>query len=144
VSAAALRQPAAPRKNARAARGAAERRRVRTSSLRYRSFAYIIGSLGGFTLLVVFYLALMSNVTRLNYEYGKLAHERTRLLDESVRLDDQVARLESRERLAIVAARLGMIEPRRVDVAALPHTRPVTAEPANGIALLPAISAWLR
>ena len=153
MSASALQQHVGPvrrpRTTARTARNAAHSRRQRTASLRYRSSLRIVGALGAVTLLVVGYLWLMANVTKLNYEYAKATHERVRLLDQAARLDDQIAQLESRERLAAIAAKLGMVDPSRFDVASLtplpPQTETASSQRAvRGVALLPAITDWLR
>ena len=132
-------------KNVRTARGAAERRRTRTASLRYRSLVEILSALGVATVVVVVYLGLMANETRLSYENGKLVRERTRLVEAVARLDDQVARMESRERLAALAAGLGMRDSERFDVAILPPPpAAVTAQPPSGIALIPTLASWFR
>ena len=130
----------------RAARGAAERRRKRTASLRHRSLSRIFATLAPVTLVFVVFIGLHANVLRLNYDYARLAHARTRLVDETTRLDDRIASLESRERLADVAARLGMLEPRRFAVATVeePRRAEVAGPAPRGIAFLPAIASWLR
>jgi cell division protein FtsL len=143
-------QPARrPRGNARVARVAAQTRRKRSLSLRYRSIVRIIQTLAAATVLIVGYLWLMANVTRMNYEYARATHERTQLLDETTALEDQIARLESRERLADLAAKLGMNEPARFSVAVLTAspTHVATEQPppaVRGVTLLPAITDWLR
>ena len=71
---------------------------------------------------------------RLNYELGKEAQVRARLTDQTTRLDDQIARLESRERLARVAAALGMREPESFAAVTLPVERPPM--PPHGLAFL--------
>ena len=137
-----------PRSTARVARAAAQTRRKRTVSLRYRSIVQVVGSLAVATVLIVAYLWLMANVTRMNYEYAKATRERTQVLDNTARLEDEIAHLESRERLAIIAAKLGMTEPARFSVATLaPLPLRGTAQPeqpTSGVALLPAITDWLR
>ncbi|MBV8198039.1 MAG: hypothetical protein JO263_07885 [Candidatus Eremiobacteraeota bacterium] len=134
--------------NVRSARTAAEVRRKRNSALRYRSVVRIVAALCIVTVMVVGYLWLLANVTRLNYELAKATQQKTRLLDESLRLDDEIAHLESRERLAAVAATLRMNEPRRFGVAVVsPVQETATAartDAARGVALLPAITDWLR
>ena len=142
-------QPAhRPRSTARVAHAAAQTRRKRTVSLRYRSIVQIVGSLGVATVLVVAYLGLMANVTRMNYDYAKATRERTQVLEKTSRLEDQIAHLESRERLAIIAAKLGMTEPARFTVVTLmplPLRGAAQPEqPTRGVALLPAITDWLR
>lgn len=131
--------------NVRTARGATERRRQRSASLRYRSIVKMLAILGGVTLVVVVYLGLMANVTRLTYEQSRLARTHARLVDDTARLDDEVAKLEARDRLAAIAAKLGMRESRRFDVAVMPAPRSdVAAQRARGIVLVPAIASWLR
>jgi cell division protein FtsB len=133
-----------PRGNARVARGAAMVRRQRTASMRYRAIVRTLATLAVLTFAVVAYLGLMANVTRMNFEYTKVARDRARLLDESVRLDDQIAHLQSRERLAALASRLGMRESGRFQVATIPSAPRLAEQPAHGLALLPAVSDWLR
>jgi cell division protein FtsL len=92
----------------RAGRTAAALRRGRTRRRRYETTLRIVATVGVLTMAVVFYLGLAANVMRLNYELGKMVRERSRLVDETQRLDDQIAQLQSRDRLAAVAASLGM------------------------------------
>jgi hypothetical protein len=132
--------------NVRSARGAAERRRKRSGSLRYRSIINMLMILGVFTVGVVFYLGLLANVTRLTYEQSHLDRTHARLVDDAARLDDQIAKLESRDRLAVIAARLGMRESRRFDVAVVPSTRAeiVAQQRARNLVVVPPIASWLR
>jgi hypothetical protein len=129
--------------NVRSARGAAERRRKRSGALRYRSIVQMLLVLGTVTLGVVVYLGLLANVTRLTYEQARLDQTHARLVDDAARLDDQVARLESRDRLAVIAARLGMRESRRFDLAVVPPERADVVAQRN-VLLIPAIASWLR
>ncbi|MBD5653748.1 MAG: hypothetical protein IAI50_01030 [Candidatus Eremiobacteraeota bacterium] len=121
----------------RSGRTAALSRRVRTKRRRYAAVRRMMGIVGGLTLGIVVYLGLMANVTWMNYELAKSAHERARLQDVSARLDEKIARLESRERLAVLANRLGMRDPSTFAQIQLPAERHV--EP-TGIALL----RWLK
>lgn len=127
-----------PRVGTRSGRTAALRRRVRTKRLRHKALGRVTAVVVASTLSIVVYLALMANVTRLNYELTKSTHERIRLQDESGRLEDRIARLESRERLASVANRLGMHEAQRFAQIALPAER--IPPPPTGIAFL----RWLK
>lgn len=111
---------APPRTGTRAGRSAVLRRRALARRLRYAGFARMFATVGALTLAVVIYLALMSNVTRMNYDLAKRLAQRARLMDESSRLDDRIARLSSREHLGAVAARLGMTEPQAFAEIALP------------------------
>jgi fructose 1,6-bisphosphatase len=58
-------------------------------------------------------------------------------------LDDKIAHLRSRERLALVAGKLGMHDPAAYAVVRLPQL-PVVAERERGLAFLSAITGWIR
>jgi ABC-type Fe3+ transport system permease subunit len=118
----------------RAARGAAERRRARTNRMRYAMATRIAAIAGTLTALVVIYLALMGNVERMNYELARVDRDRAALIERSTQLDDTLARLRSRERLARVAASLGMRESATFVSISLPVDRP-KPEP-GGLAFL--------
>jgi len=139
------RQVVAPRSRAgsRAGRTAAEQRRERTAALRNRTLVRIVAGLFVATIGVVTYLALMANVTRLDYEISKAGREQTRLVEEGIRLDDQIARLESRDRLARIAAQLGMRDAQAFTVATLPAPPRTVPAPPAGLAFL-TMQKWLR
>ncbi len=126
-----------PRTGTRAGRSAVRRRRARTRRNRYAGLARIFAIIGTLVFLVVGYLALTANVTRLNYELNKLAEQRAQLLDRTAVLDDAIASEESDERLWADARRLRMTEPQTFVSIALPHDPP---RPPAGIAFL----GWLR
>jgi heme exporter protein D len=129
---------AAPRRTGtRAGRNAVVRRRQRTQRMRYAGLARILATVAALTLCVFVYLALMANVTRMNYELMHDAKDRARLLDETARLDDRIARLEARERLAHFAVRLHMREAQTFAQVTVPPDAP---EPGHRLALLD----WLR
>jgi ABC-type Fe3+ transport system permease subunit len=126
-----------PRVGTRSGRTAAHRRRGRTKRRRYAVLGRIVAVTSGFTTCIAMYLGLMANVTWMNYELGKSEHEKRSLLEISARLDDRIARMESRERLAKLAAHLGMHEPQTFASVALPVER----QPApTGLAFL----RWLK
>ncbi|MBV8600839.1 MAG: hypothetical protein JO359_04655, partial [Candidatus Eremiobacteraeota bacterium] len=81
------------------------------------------------------YVMLTANLTGLNYAIGHAEAERGSLQEEMQRLDDQIAHLESRERLATIAAKLGMREPQRYEVVTIPEPAAEAPKP-GGIALL--------
>ena len=87
---------------------------------------------------VMVYVMLTSNITSLNYALTKAQSQRSSLQQEVQRLDDQIAYLDSRERLAQVAAKLGMRDPASFQIVTL--APPVQDEKAGGIAFL----GWLR
>ena len=127
-----------PRLGTRAGRGAVSRRRARTRQLRNAGFKRLFSIAFVVTLAVVFYLALLANVTRMNYGLAKAVREKAQLVDATSRLDDRIARLESRERLDAVARRLGMREAQSfIAVYVPPEPHPQTT---RGLAFL----TWLK
>ncbi len=133
-----LPNPERLRTGTRAGRSAVARRRAHARKLQYAGFLRLFATVGALTFAIVFYLGLMANVTRLNYELAKTLQERARLIDETSRLDDGIARLSSRERLGAVAAALGMHEPQTFAEIALPVER--HTEHSSGLAFL----NWLK
>jgi cell division protein FtsL len=123
----------------RAGRTATANRRLHRKRIRYAYLARVVATVGVVTLVVVTYLALMANVTRMNYELSKNAETQATLAAETARLDDQIARLESRERLAAIAAKLGMHDPGTFAAVVVPPVEARAPEP-SGIALL----SWLK
>ena len=116
----------------------ASRRRVRRSRMQgYAMLGRIVGVLAIVFALMLSYVMLMANLTSLNYALGRASATRLGLLDETTRLDDQIAHLRSRERLADVAAKLHMHDPKTFAVVGLPH--PVASPPPSGIAFLGAL-----
>ncbi|GAC1396404.1 MAG: hypothetical protein NVS2B8_09030 [Vulcanimicrobiaceae bacterium] len=128
----------APRTGTRSGRTAALVRRKRTRARSYASISRIAIVSVALTLAIVVYLALMANVTRMNYELSRTMRDKARLVDESSRFDDQIARLESRERLARLAVSLHMHEPQSFAEVTLPV--PQTPSIPHGLAFLP----WLK
>ena len=130
--------PAPRTAGTRSGRTAAAVRRERSRTRRYASFTRIFATVGALTFAIVIYLGLRANVTRMNYELSKTVRAKTALVDESSRLDDRIARLVTRERLAVLAKRLGMREPETFARVALPVDRPTPS--TRGIAFL----TWLK
>jgi hypothetical protein len=134
----------APSRNAgaRTARHASLVRRARNRRMRYRAIGRIVTILSGLTCLVLVYLALLANVTRLHYEIGHLQHQRAQLLDQTVRYQDEIASLESRDRLSTLAASLGLREPRAYAIVVIPPSRKHSVPPPSGVAaLLPVVQS---
>ncbi len=125
------------RSGTRAGRTAVRRRRARTRRERYTNLVRIFATTAVLVLVVTVYLALMANVTRMNYELAKLAQQRAALLDVTAANDDAIANAESNERLRAYAKKLGMHEPQTFAAIALPADPP---KPAGGIAFL----SWLK
>lgn len=121
----------------------ATRRRVRRARRRGCVAFFRIGAIAALVALpLMLYVMLTANVTSLNYKLARVQAEKTALLAETMRQDDRIAKLESRERLAVVAARLKMRDPAIYAIAVLPAAPRVAAQP-HGVALLGAINQWL-
>ncbi|HXF33622.1 MAG TPA: hypothetical protein VN603_03545 [Candidatus Acidoferrales bacterium] len=92
------------------------------------------------------YLALMANLTSLNYRIGRASEQRSALLEQTMRLDDRIAHLQSRERLAELAMKMGMTEPHVYAVvtpADAIAAKPIRG-PGGGFALLGSVADWLK
>ncbi len=100
-------------RNPRSARTATSTRIVRNSRARYNAIFRICSVLGIVLVSLLGYVMLTSNVTSLTYAIAKSHHQREALQEQTARLDDQIATLHSDERLAGVAAKLGMREPQQ-------------------------------
>jgi ABC-type sulfate transport system permease component len=127
----------APRTVSRAARAAVQARRNSRTRARYRALVTIGSVVSVLTLIVVVYLALLANVTRMTYELQTASDKRTALIEENGRLDDRIAGLESRERLSRLAASMGMHDSQTFAEIPLPV---VAAERPSG----PTILSWLK
>ncbi len=81
-------------------------------------------------MLLMSYVVLMSSLTGLSYAISSVKAQREALQEETMRLDDRISALRSDDRLAGLAARLGMSEPQRFAVIRLQpvhvavHARP--------------------
>jgi cell division protein FtsL len=145
TAAPARRDPPRPRSpgprsvGSRAGRAAVNARRAHRKRVRYAYLVRVVATVGLVTLVVVTYLALMANVTRMNYELSKNAQTQATLAADSARLDDRIARLESRERLVAIAAKLGMHDPQTFAAVVVPPVAARAPEP-SGIAFL----SWLK
>ncbi len=135
----ALRRRVSPGDRSRAATRA---RFVRAQRRAYLAFLRVGGIAALLVLPLMFYVMLTANLTGMNYTLAKEEARKATLLAQTMRQDDRIAKLESRERLAALAARLGMHDPQIYAVATLP---PAADEPAggHGIALLGAVGEWL-
>jgi hypothetical protein len=105
--------------NPRTARAATQRRKVSNSRARYTSIVRVtVGLIAALSLLMA-YVVLTSNLTGLNYAVDAATQQRDALLADTARLDTQLAQQRGDERLAQIAAKLGMHEPARVSVVRL-------------------------
>ncbi len=133
------------RQGIRIATNAARRRRMMAQRVRYLALVRIFGGLTVIVVMVMAYLALMANLTSQTYALSRLQAERTALIDENARLDDRIAQLRSRDRLADLAAKLGMHDPQSYAVVAMPAPRAPEGTHPTGIAFLGAMAAgWLK
>lgn len=126
-------------------RKSAQRRHARTRRARYVTTIRVLGSLAIVLGLLMSYLALMANLTSLNYRIGRAAELRTALQEQTMRLDDRIAHLESRERLAELAMKMGMQEPHIYAVVSPSDVKPASQNHGpGGIALLGSVADWLK
>ncbi|HYL27504.1 MAG TPA: hypothetical protein VEW74_06685, partial [Candidatus Nitrosotalea sp.] len=109
--------------NPRTVRAATQRRIVRKSRARYVGVARVSVALLGILLLLMTYVLLTSNLTGLSYAVAKASAQREALQEETTRLDDRIAALRSDDRLAQLAARLGMREPAALAVVRIEPVR---------------------
>jgi len=128
----------------RSARNASVKRRARNRRLRYRLIGRTVAGLSVTTVVILVYLALLANITRLNYEVGRAKQARAQISMQVLRREDEIARLASRDKLEAIAASLGMREPSAFAVVAVPPgPRHIAREP-GGVALLSGMAGWLR
>jgi hypothetical protein len=130
--------PAAPERSVVQARDASRRRYRRSQRRGYVAFARVGAAFALIVVPFMAYVTLMANLTSLSDKLAHATAQRTVLLDATSRLDDRIAQLESRERLAAIAARLKMHDPRVYAVIDAP--RPLATPAARGIAFL---GGWL-
>ena len=100
-------------RNLRSAKNATQTRIVRNARARYTAIFRVGATLGGVLVMLMGYVMLTSNVTSLTYSVAKAHADRDALQEQTARLDDRLAALRSQERLAAVAAKLGMRDPDR-------------------------------
>lgn len=123
----------------RTAKNATHKRRSKAVRARYAGISRVCVVLGVLLITVMGYVMLMSNLTGLNYATAKAEHQRAALQDETMRLDDRLDALRSQERLAGIAARLGMREPQQFALVRLPAAR---VESRTHLALLSSFAGW--
>jgi hypothetical protein len=95
----------------RTVRAATARRIVRKSRARYAGLTRVLTVLIGVLLPLMGYVVLTANLTGLSYAVATARAQREALEEQTMRLDDRIAALRSDDRLAQLAARLGMREP---------------------------------
>ncbi len=107
----ALRLEAPRIRNPRTARSAAQRRLVRNHRSHYAVHGRIALGVTAVLLVCLSYVLLTANITALSYAVERAHEQRTELELQTARFDDQIATMTSDDRLAAVAAKLGMVEP---------------------------------
>jgi hypothetical protein len=115
--------------NPRSVRAATQRRIVRKSRARYAGITRVSSALLCILLLLMGYVVLTSSLTGFSYAVAKARAQREALLEQTMRLDDRIAALRSDDRLAELAARLGMREPQRFAVVRIAPPRVARAHP---------------
>jgi cell division protein FtsL len=115
--------------NPRTVRAATRRRIVRKSQARYAGVARIMVLLTAVLALLMSYVVLTSSLTGLSYAVAKGSAQREALQEETMRLDDRIAALRSDDRLAELAARMGMREPQQFAVVRIEPPRVARARP---------------
>lgn len=126
--------------NPRRARGATGDRIAHHSRARHAGFFQFSFVLVVASVLLLGYVMLTSNLTGLAYAVNRADLQRSSLQDETARLDDRLAVLDSDERLAKIAAQLGMRSPQAFAVVRVP--REVPSGPH--LAFLSRLSSLLR
>ncbi len=125
--------------NPRSARTATQTRIVKNNRARYGS---LVRAGAVLTLLIIglmSYVMLTSNLTSLNYAVAQAHERRAKLQEQSSRLDDRIAMLESDDRLAAIAAKLGMGPPEHL---ALVKLNQPTRVAVQGLPVLDSIAGW--
>lgn len=129
-------------RNVRTARVASQQRREKTNKQRHAHLGRFVALLGAVVVLLMGYVMLMANLTSLNYAVARADHERIALQDQTSRLDDRLAMLSSQERLAAIAAKLGMRDAQAYAIVQLPQPERPARQPR--IAVLSALGGWLK
>ena len=109
---------------------------------RYAMFARVALFLSVPFVLVMAYVALTANLTSLGYKSARAGAERDALQAQIARLDERVSQLQSPERLAALAARLGMHDPHSYAVVRLPQEPQPNG--ARRVAILSTVTDWLK
>lgn len=129
--------------NLRTAKYATQRRQTRTARMRYAGLGRFSLALLGVAAVMMLYVTLVSNLTSLNYAVAKVDRERSVLLGQTARLDDRLAKLRSDDRLAALAARLGMRDSAQYAIVSLPTVKN-DGRGHSRLALLSTVAGWLN
>ncbi len=121
-----------------------QQRRARTSRIAHAAFRRIIATATIVTTLVIGYVMLTASLTRTNFQIVKAQRERTALSDETTQLEDKLEHLESRDRLAAIAAKLGMHDASAYAVVEIPVDPAVARHRTRGLAFFPSLAGWIK
>jgi cell division protein FtsL len=125
-------------RNPRSARTATQTRIVKNTRARYGSITRIVAVLGIALFGMMSYILLLSNATSLSYAVAKAQRERDELQEQTARLDDRIAQMSSEERLASIAAKLKMVDPKTFAIVRI-ESQPVAQSSLPGF---DSIAAW--
>ena len=114
---------------------------VRASRARYTTLVRMLGVLLCILAFLMGYVVLTSSRTGLSYAVARAAAQREALQEETMRLDDRIAALRSDDRLAELAARLGMRQPQRFAV--VREDEPRIARAGSHFRLLSSLAGFL-
>lgn len=128
-------------RNPRSARTATQTRIVKNNRARYGGLLRVSAAIGSVLVALLAYVMLISNVTSLSYAVAKAQQQRTALQEETARLDDRLSTLESDDRLARVAAKLGMKDPQSFAVVQL---EPPSRVASSHFPVFDSIALWLN
>jgi hypothetical protein len=129
-------------RNPRTVRAATQRRMVRKSRARYASLGRVLSVLGFILLLLMGYVVLTSSLTGLSYAVANARAQREALQEETMRLDDRIAALRGDDRLAVLAARMGMREPGSVAVVRIEQLPPKVARVPSKFPMLSSLAGF--
>lgn len=127
--------------NPRTVRAATARRMGRASRARYATLVRMLAVLLCVLAFLMGYVVLTSSRTGLSYAVARAAAQREALQEETMRLDDRIAALRSDDRLAELAARLGMRQPQRFAV--VREDEPRIARAGSHFRLLSSLAGFL-
>jgi cell division protein FtsL len=126
----------APRiRNPRTARGATHRRIVAGRRSRYAGLRNVMLAIASVMTVLLLEVVLSAQITANAYAVDRAHAQRTELELQTARLDDEIAALSSDDRLAALAAKLGMIQPQRFLLVSLQAQAP--ARQPQPLAFLP-------
>jgi cell division protein FtsL len=117
-------------RNPRTARSATHRRIVASRRNRYAAVRNATLAIAGVMTVLLLQVVLSAQITANAYKVDRAHAQRTELELQTARLDDEIATLSSDDRLAAIAAKLGMTQPQRfllvsLQAPAQPQPRPL-------------------